>query len=98
MDRDFKRVVLLSLLVILSPCILCTMANWIDGIDHNIRLKQFSKALYDYPLPPYTQIISRNAEVGLGYGSGNHCQFIVEQVQRSRLSRRQIEQYYEPIT
>ncbi|MEA3308461.1 MAG: hypothetical protein U9Q70_02985 [Chloroflexota bacterium] len=61
---------------------------------NNLRLQRFAGNLYDYPLPPNTEVLDRHAEVGLT-GNGNYCDFQVEQSLVTTLTREKIEVYYQ---
>jgi hypothetical protein len=84
------------LLLCISPCLLCGLGLFAGTVENNLQLRRFAQVFYDYPLPERTQVISRNAEVGL-MGNGNHCDFEVEQVLVSELSREELERYYEDV-
>ena len=74
----------------------CGLAAWAPMLYNNWQLGRFAQNLYDYPLPPQTQVVSRHAEVGL-MGNGNHCDYIVRQAMLTSLEPAAIEAYYEDV-
>jgi hypothetical protein len=71
----------------------CCLPLSVPVLLNNYQLHKFGSNLYNYPLPPQTQITDRQAEVGLT-GNGNHCDFVVEQSFVTSLSREEIAAYY----
>jgi hypothetical protein len=87
-------VVVLVLVMSIFGLIICSSVLWFPQRYNNQRLKAFADNLYNYPLPPKTEVISQRAEVGL-MGNGNHCDFVVEQSLVTKLNREEITSYYE---
>lgn len=71
----------------------CSLLYWLPQHYNNRQLQQFAANLYNYPLPPHSEIVSQSAEVGL-MGNGNHCDFLVTQTLVTELSQAEIEAYY----
>jgi hypothetical protein len=84
----------LALFVVLI--VSCTLLVWVPQLYNNWQLGRFANNLFEYPLPPDTQIISQYAEVGL-FGNGNHCDFEVRQVMITKLSKTEIDAYYNSV-
>jgi hypothetical protein len=80
----------------LAPVICCGLAIGFPIWLNNQRLLSFADNLYNYPLPPHTEVAARHAEVGL-MGNGNHCDFVVSQTLVSTVSRDAIEAYYQDV-
>lgn len=57
---------------------LCGLAIWLPQVDNNQHLQRFADELYNYPLPPQTEVVEQNATVTL-LGNGNHCDFVATQ-------------------
>ena len=53
--------------------------------------------MYNYPLPPQTEVVEQNATVTL-LGNGNHCDFVATQSLTSKLDRAALETYYQDVT
>jgi len=53
--------------------------------------------LYDYPLPPETEIVDRQAQVAVLTGAGNHCDYLARQILIAKLTREEIEAYYRDV-
>lgn len=70
----------------------CGLPQWFN----NRQLQRFADNLYNYPLPPRTEIIDRQAEVTLR-GNGNHCDFVVKQSLASELARQEVETFYQNV-
>lgn len=66
-----------------------------DAIANDIRLTKIKQQLNQLPQPPDTTLISSNAAVGLLQGNGNHCDYFVGSVYRSRSSEEAIRKHYE---
>lgn len=75
------------------PLLLCGGLLWIPQQMNNQKLEQFAAQLYDYPLPPSTEVISRHQEIAL-LSNGNHCDYVVEQVLATSSDPKGIEQHY----
>ena len=80
-------------MILVTPIACCAILLWIPQFYNDWQLGKFSNNLFNYPLPPNTEVISRHAEVGL-LGNGNHCDFVAEQVMITQLSKGEIELYY----
>lgn len=65
-------------------------------LNNDWLLQGFANNLYDYPLPPETEVVSKDARVEL-MGNGNHCDFVANQTLVSELPREEIEAYYQDI-
>lgn len=61
-----------------------------EQID-NLRLEWAARALYDYPLPPDTEVLERRSAV---IGETSFCNYQAEIVLATRHSRDEIEHYY----
>ena len=79
------------------PLILCALVIWLPQLYNNWQLHRFAGHLFDYHLPPQTEVISTQMDVGLR-GNGNHCDFLARQTMRTRLAAGQIEAYYEEVS
>lgn len=88
---------MLSISVLLSPMILCGLGVVIPVWANNVRLDRFAENLFDYPLPPGTEEVDRQAHVRL-MGNGNHCDFEARRSLLTELSRAEIEAYYRDLT
>jgi len=77
--------------------VVCSLIYLVPQLLNDIQLETFSSHLYEYPLPPNSEVVSQHAEVGL-MGNGNHCDFLVEQTIITHLSKAEIETYYENVT
>ena len=75
----------------------CSLLYWLPQHYNNQQLQQFATHLYNYPLPPHSEVVSQHAEVGL-MGNGNHCDFLVRQTIVTELSQAEIEAYYDGVT
>jgi len=64
---------------------------------NSIRLWFFGQALFEHPLPPQTEELERNSEVGLLVGNSNHCDYLAERVLATRLSRMEIESHFQDL-
>ncbi len=85
-----KTIAVFTAIVSIACLGLIFIPEWIN----DQRLYTFAQCLYNYPLPPDTQVEARYAEVGLLEGNGNHCDFRAKQRLSSTLTREQITTYY----
>jgi hypothetical protein len=85
-----KRLVILGLLLILSVLFVCVFPM----IVNNVRLSIFSQPFFNYPLPPQTAVLSRETQVGLLHGNGNHCDFSASMRLHTLLSEQEVRDYY----
>jgi hypothetical protein len=76
-----------------STALCCYLPLSTPLLVNNYQLSKFASNLYDYPLPPRTQVIGRFEEVGLT-GNSNHCDFLAQQTMLTSLSQQEIEEYY----
>jgi len=81
------------LVMLVVPISFCILLIWLPQVYNNHQLSRFANNLFNYPLPPQTEVISQYAEVGL-MGNGNHCDFKATQTMRTQLTVDQIETYY----
>src|SRR5688572_28133558 len=93
-DSNTNEIV--CLIIVLVPIAFCALLFWIQQAYNDWQLQKFASNLFNYPLPPQTEIINRHSEVGL-MGNGNHCDFLVTQIMRTRLSESEIEAYYDEV-
>lgn len=91
----FDRILLLAFFTF-GIILCCGLGYWLPQWHNNQRLQRFANNLYNYPLPPRTTVVKRQADVGL-MGNGNHCDFVVEQGMTSKLSREEIETFYRDV-
>jgi hypothetical protein len=85
-----------GILLALIPLACCGLSIGLPIRLNNRSLQSFADNLYNYPLPPKTEVVDRRAEVGL-MGNGNHCDFVAEQILVSELSREELEGYYQDV-
>jgi hypothetical protein len=95
----FSPLILFALVVCLfaSPLIIWRVIGLPDFFQNNKDLSPFAENFYNYPLPPNSQVHSRKSFVTL-LGSGNHCDFVAEQIITTELSEIEIRSYYEGVT
>jgi len=74
----------------------CVLALAIPQARNNWRLRTFAGNLFNSPLPPQTEVVSRYSNVGLK-GNSNHCDFEAGQTMVTRLSEQEIEAYYDDV-
>ena len=79
---------------VLLSLVLCTFPI----LYNRLTLLVFSQRLFGYPLPPDTEVISRQMQVGVLTGNGNHCDFLASMLLRTTLGKQEIEAYYEDVT
>jgi hypothetical protein len=92
-----KYLVVIPLIIAtLAICFLCGLAVWLPQMSNNQRLQRFSDGLYDYPLPPETEVLDKSSAVTL-LGNGNHCDFMATQSLVSKLNRKELEMYYQNV-
>jgi hypothetical protein len=84
------------LMTLITPIAFCALLLWLPQLYNNWQLSRFANNLFDYPLPPQTEVISRHVEVGL-MGNGNHCDFVATQIMRTKLAAEEIEAYYNKV-
>ena len=84
----------ISLAVI--PLMVCGLALWFPMSTNTLRLEKFANNLYDYPLPPDTNVIEQHAVLSK-VGNGNNCSYEAQQSLVSTLPREEIEHYYEGV-
>src|SRR5688500_7730661 len=80
-------------LAIVLPVFGCGLTCLLPVLYNNWQLDRFARNLYDYPLPPQTEVVNHQAEVGL-MGNGNHCDYVVRQVLLTSLVPEDIEAFY----
>jgi hypothetical protein len=85
------------LVTLIAPITLCAILLWIPQFYNNWQLHRFASNLYNYALPPQTEVISRYEEVGL-MGNGNHCDYVAKQTMRTRLAKNEVEAYYAEVS
>ena len=95
-NRQIKNV-LGCVVTLIVPIAFCALLVWIPQLYNSWQLNRFAGNLFNYPLPPQSEVISRHAEVGL-MGNGNHCDFVAIQTMRSRLTVNEIEAYYDEVS
>lgn len=86
-----------GILFFVLPWLFCVAPFGANELVNNVRLHLFASPLFDYPLPPNTEVISRSQVVGLLGGNGNHCDFEATQYMRTTLAQEQIEKYYSEV-
>lgn len=89
-----KRVIVVSGIWILFVMLGCWLPASVPVWINDYRLYRFADNLYQYPLPPNTVVLSREAEIKL-MGNGNHCDFFVYQTMVTDLSLDEIDDYYD---
>jgi hypothetical protein len=93
--RDALLKLLGILLLFTWPGLLCGLLVFGWTVENTWQLNRFAQNFYDYPLPERTEVISRNAEVGVLWDGGDkHCDFMAEQILVSELSQAEIKRYY----
>ena len=75
----------------------CTGLVRLNMLYNDIRTGRFMNLLFDYPLPPQTKVVYREALYFRPINGGT-CVFSVSQVQVTSLSQEQIERYYKPVS
>jgi hypothetical protein len=80
-----------ALLVIGCPLLLGVR----DVRSHNLQLARVADSLYGRALPPNTVELDRTAYVASIGGSGDACDYVVEQTLQTSLSRSAILTYYQ---
>ena len=87
---------LLGCILIGTPILFCGFLLSLPVTYHNTKLDEFADNLYEYPLPSQTTVISTYETVGL-IGNSNHCDFYAEQTMTTKLTRQEVENYYQNI-
>ena len=82
--------------MLIVPIVFCMLLYWLPQLFNNWQLNRFANNLFDYPIPPQTEVISRHVDVGLT-GNGNHCDFEATQTMRTKLTSEEIEAYYNEV-
>lgn len=90
-----KSIAFLIFLVVI-PFLLCGLGVWIPVHLNNRRLAAFASHLYNYPLPVDTTVLDRQAGLGK-VGNGNNCWYRAEQSMQSKLSVKEISDYYSDV-
>lgn len=87
MKKMWLLIPVILILVILLPWIIAPVSN-------DFSLHQFSKQLYDYPLPPHTQIVEKQQACGKLNGNGNGMDFLAAVLLKSDLPSDELSEYY----
>jgi hypothetical protein len=96
MIKKRTKVVLISIpiiiiMAIVSPFIIAPLLN--DFALHN-----FSKQLYNYPLPLHTKILEKHDACGKLNGNGNGMDFMATMLVKSDLTSNELNDYYSKAT
>ncbi len=87
---------LIGLLVLSGLCcMLALMATCTGpyGLD-DLRAQVFARQIFAYPLPPNTEVVAQYAHMGAP-SAGRVCYYSVAQLLSTRLSRAEVERYYQ---
>jgi hypothetical protein len=95
MTTKWRRIIIVLLTIIFVPSMICIV---IPRLFNQITLIAFAQPFYDYPLPPETMEVSREMEVGVLTGNGNHCDFYANRKFKTLLTEDQIRKYYYNVT
>ena len=82
------------LLILTIVTILFFLVGGVEYIRNNIICDLYANQLYSLSLPPNTKIISKNKDLGLLAGNGNHLDFMAFIEVESALSKEELEEYY----
>jgi hypothetical protein len=85
---------LLLVAIVLLPVLGCLAPFAILTIPSNIAAWRFEQTIYDYPLPPSTEVVSRTTRFGLLEGNGNHCDISPTQLLRTPLTVSEVKAHY----
>ncbi|MBK8022434.1 MAG: hypothetical protein IPK19_13660 [Chloroflexi bacterium] len=92
--RTRRRRLILGLLFLFLLLFVCSFPLLLN----NLRLFVFSQPFFNYPLPPQTEVLSREAHVGLFQGNGNHCEFWARMQIHTSLTEEEVRAHYSGVT
>jgi hypothetical protein len=94
--KKLPKRIIIPIMVLFAPIICCVLPVQLNTCYNDYRLRQFAKPLFEYPLPPETQVIEHFSTLGL-FGNGNHCDFLVNQMMETTLTEEEIQNYYQDV-
>jgi len=104
-SKKQRKHLLLAPLVFLIPIVcwsillvvICGGAVVTSTISNDIRTKRFMNLLFDYPLPPQTEVVYREAFYFRPINGGT-CVFRASEVLVTSLPRKEIEEHYRDVS
>lgn len=78
---------IILILIVISPFVIAPLMN-------NLALLNFSKQLYNYPLPLHTKILEKHDACGKLNGNGNGMDFVATMLVKSDLTSNELNDYY----
>jgi hypothetical protein len=90
-DRTCARWILVG---VFSLPLAIAIALGAARLANDYRLRCFSRALFDVPLPVGAREIARSREVGVFEGNGNHCDFRATRTLRTDLGESSLQRHF----